>query len=65
MVFEKDVEGAMDSEANEPRGAGNGDHTVKANDHNKTKTIEVHWACLQRKKFGERMFTRNGGEEES
>ena len=48
MVFEKDVEGAMDGESNEARGAGNGEYTEEANDHNKTIAIEVFWACLQR-----------------
>ena len=48
MVFEKDVEGAMDGKANEPRGVGNGKYAEKAHDHNKAKAIEVYWARLQR-----------------
>ena len=49
VVFEKDVKGVMDGEANEPRGDGNGEYIKNANDNNKVTTIEVYWACLQRK----------------
>ena len=49
MVFEKDVEGAMDCETNEPRGVRNGEYSEKANDNNKAKTVEANWVCLQRK----------------
>ena len=65
MVFEKDVEGAMDGEANELRGVESNKYTKKTNDHNKAKAIEVYRACFQRKLFGEGLFTRNGGGEES
>ena len=49
MVFDKDVEGDVDGDVNEPRGVRNGKHIEKANDNNKAKTIEVYWACFQRK----------------